>query len=218
MKKTIAALMAALLLFGLAGCGNGGRNSASSGAPSSVPQAPTSAVSSAASESDILQPIEGSPNDEPDVGGDFHVDAIYGVFRNPETGEDDRQIIGQHNYYTQTTIEELVDNLTWFTGLDFAVVITEDDLGTAVEWLPEATLFDTETVTAYFFDEEGEKAPYTFENNNELRWFMLQSLAATINIYSIGLHYTMDGGQDLVLEGLTPVDTFPADSVYEGRP
>lgn len=32
------------------------------------------------------------------------------------------------------------------------------------------------------------------------------------------LHYTMDGGNDLVLEGLTPTGTFPADEVYEGQP
>lgn len=128
-------------------------------------------------------------------------------------------IIGQHNYYYDTTMEELVEALDWFTGLNFAVSITRDDLGTAVEWLPESTIFDTEATSVFLYgDEGGDKEEHSFADNAALRWFMLDSLAETLGYHAEKLHYIMDGGKDLVLNDLTPVDTFPADAIYEGRP
>lgn len=152
-----------------------------------------------------------------DIGGDFHADPIYGVFRDAETGEIDKQIIGQINYYGSANMEEYVDNLSFFTGLNFAVSITEDEIGTVVEWLPQATIFDREAVAGTMFNENSDQVAYHFADNNALRLFMLDSLFETLYM-AYDLRYTMDGGQDLVLEGLTPVDTFPADSVYEIRP
>ncbi|MGI5898973.1 MAG: hypothetical protein ACOX8S_03510 [Christensenellales bacterium] len=55
-------------------------------------------------------------------------------------------------------------------------------------------------------------------DNAALKWFMLDSLAETLGNYAHGLHYTMDGGKDLVLNGLAPVDRSSADELYEGRP
>lgn len=210
MKRAIAALGAALLLAGLAGCS--GNNSTSLGSSSSV-RPPSFSL---ASSSNTLDPS--SDEWQVDAGGNFNVSPIYGVFRNAETGEDEIQAVGQYNYYGELNAEELVDSLSWYTGLNFAVRITYDDLGIGVEWLPEATIFDRDTVTATFFDENGGKASYHFDDNNALRWFMLDSLAETLRICDGGLHYTMDGGKDLVLEGLTPIDTFPAAMIYEGQP
>lgn len=150
---------------------------------------------------DSSQPV---PEDLP-VGGGFHADPIYGAFRDFETGEVTLQFLGQINYYDTPEIEEYVENLNWFTGLNFAVEIIDNDFGVAVEWLPEATLFDTEVTAAQF---------HQFEDNNALRWFMLDSLAELLRQYTADFYYTMDGGNDLVLEGLTPIDTFPAFEYY----
>lgn len=188
MKRIIAAVAAICLI--LAGC----------------------SVTSDESVDDIIEDV-GAPGGG-DVGGNFHSDPIYGVFRNLETGEVDTRVIGQLNHYGDAVTEDYVQSLGWYTELNFAVEIYDDDLGTVVEWLPESTLFDSEAVTAMLYNEDGEKEAYLFEDNNALRWFMLDSLAATLRISSYGLHYTMDGGKDLVLEGLEPVDTFPADELY----
>ncbi len=152
-------------------------------------------------------------------GANFYVAPIYGVFYDAETGEQRKVIIGQHNYCDATTIEELVDALGWFTELRFALKVSYDDLGTAIEWPPEASLFGRDATSAFLYhDEGGEKGEHIFPGNNELRWFVLESLVETLGQHAPGLHYSMGGGKDLLLEGLTPLDTFPVDKLYEGRP
>jgi hypothetical protein len=50
-----------------------------------------------------------------------------------------------------------------------------------------------------------------------MRWFMMDSLWQTFaENFASDVYYTMDGGKELVIEDLSPVNTFSSDSPYMG--
>ena len=99
----------------------------------------------------------------------------------------------------------LARGLSEVTGLDFKASAARMDDGTlTIDWDPDSTLFDGE-------EDRGRQAEPLFLDGNSLRWFMLDSMAHTVeaNLGITSVYFTMDGGAPLILEGLyPPVDFF----------
>jgi len=124
--------------------------------------------------------------------------------------------------YGEIPIERLVECLDWFAALDFTVSFPDcENGGVAVDWKTDSSLLlgtvpeDHEKRLGYLSAELAEAL--RFADADKLRWFMLDSLYRTLqdNFYT-DVYYTMDGGKELVLPGLSPVNTFPSGIPYMG--
>lgn len=101
--------------------------------------------------------------------------------------------------------------LSDLTGLDFAFEskMTGNDL--YIDWSADSTL------VAGLGDRE-QNEDFFFHDSDSMRWFMMDSLMVTLkeNLNMEDIYYTMDGGQELELEGLYPTNIIPSDFAYEG--
>ncbi len=124
-------------------------------------------------------------------------------------------LISQYEFtYTgDLTAELIVQGLIDLTGYDFNInSITVDGDAVTVDWASDADLFtagDGDT-----WPKEG----FLIIEIEGIRWFMLDSLYLSImyNSSFSELYYTMDGGQELVVEGLNPISSFGLNQPYMG--
>ncbi|MGI5885262.1 MAG: hypothetical protein ACOX83_09935 [Candidatus Spyradocola sp.] len=112
----------------------------------------------------------------------------------------------------ERTASALADALSAWTGLDFTLqAATLEGNALTVDWAADSTLVAG-------LDDREQKEDFHFLDADSLRWFMLDSLYRTLseNLEVESIFYTMDGGQELVLEGLAPVQAFPLGEPYQG--
>ncbi len=128
-------------------------------------------------------------------------------------GEENEEKIKEYPFeYTgeRKTGEELAEELSLLTGLDFTVTVTEIDGELWVDWAPGSTLI------AGLGDREM-KEEFSFSDADTLRWFMMDSLRRTLlgNSEAEAVYYLSDG-EDLAFPELYPVREFSSDEPYRG--
>lgn len=114
------------------------------------------------------------------------------------------------------TADSIAKGLTELTGLDFTLdsVTTLDEHTLSVDWARTSTLVAN-------LDDREQKEDFFFHDADTLRWFMMDSLLASIqkNLPEYtDIFYTMDGGKELVFDELQPVKAFSLDTPYMGSP
>ena len=112
---------------------------------------------------------------------------------------------------TPKTAEELAHELSQLTGLDFIITASRAEEGWIIDWSADSTLIAG-------LDGREQKQEFSFFDYDSMSWFMMDSLWRTLtaNLDAENIYYTMDGGQELVLEKMSPAITFPADTPYMG--
>ncbi|MDR1442479.1 MAG: hypothetical protein LBJ02_08875 [Bifidobacteriaceae bacterium] len=111
---------------------------------------------------------------------------------------------------------ELAEALSGLTGLEFAIAYQNGDSAESfmIGWLGESSLITGQPPEPQ--DEE-----FRFFDADSLRWFMLDSLRATLMANfgdGIEVYYLSAEAGPLVLDGLVPVSEFPDDMAYQGSP
>lgn len=174
--------------------------------PSEASTSSTSADSSqSAALSDVTEssePEESSQNAEDST----QTDTLYSVFGSGDIKEYPIEYTGDRK-----TAEELANELSELTGLDFNITATKTDDGLIVDWAVDSTLI------AGLGDRE-QKEEFHFFDHDSLSWFMMDSLCHTLteNLDAENIYYTMDGGKELILDKMSPVKEFPSDTPYMG--
>ena len=114
-------------------------------------------------------------------------------------------------YTGELTAEKLAEGLSEWTGLDFFVTDSDAPDGITVDWEKSSTLIAR-------LDDREQKEDFHFYDAESLRWFMMDSLRMTLvnNIGVENVYYTMDGGQTLIFDELSPISEFPVDLPYMG--
>ena len=107
--------------------------------------------------------------------------------------------------------EELANELSALTGLDFNITSDKVDDGLTVDWAADSTLVAG-------LDDRVQKDEFFFFDHDTLSWFMMDSLWRTLteNLDTENIYYTMNGGEELVFDELYPVREFPSDVPYMG--
>jgi hypothetical protein len=156
-----------------------------------------------------------------DVGGGL---VTAGIILDFSFGSPEAVLRQETEYaYGEIDIEHLAECLDWFTALDFTVTFsTHEDGGIIVDWKMDSSLLlgtvpeEHEKRLVYHSDEIVDEL--RFSDPNKMRWFMMDSMYRTIqdNGYPDVIYYTMDGGNELIIEGLSPVSVFPSDIPYMG--
>ncbi len=128
------------------------------------------------------------------------------------TGEIPDEIKVKKVMLKEVTVEALAKELSAWTGLDFFLnSVVEKDGSIYVDWSSKSTLIAN-------LDDRKQKEEFHFFDADEMRWFMMNSLFDTIseNLNNSMVHYTMDGGKDLVFENLSLLNHFPANVPFMG--
>lgn len=135
-----------------------------------------------------------------------HTDVLYAVFSADDVKEYPIKYTGE-----KKNAEELAQELTKLTGLDFIITASKTDDGLIVDWSADSTLVAG-------LDDRKQKEDFFFSDNVSLSWFMMDSLWRTLteNLDAENIYYTMDGGQTLVVKELSPVNEIPSDTPYMG--
>lgn len=133
-------------------------------------------------------------------------DILYAVFSADRVKEYPIEYTG-----TSKTAEELAQELSELTGLDFFITASNTDDGLIVDWAADSTLIAGR-------DNREQKEEFFFFDEDSLRWFMMDSLWRTLteNLGVENIYFTMNGGQKLVFDELYPVKEFPSDISYMG--
>ena len=133
-------------------------------------------------------------------------DILYAVFGADNVKEYPIEYTGE-----KKTAEELAQELSKLTGLDFNITASKTDDGWVVDWAADSTLIAG-------LDNREQKEEFFFFDFNSLNWFMMDSLWRTLteNLNAENIYYTMDGGKELTFEELYPVNEFPSDIPYMG--
>ena len=187
MKKLSLFLTLVVLICQLASCGKSPSDETESSKPSEQPQ---STSESTQTEEDNTQ-----------------TDILYAVFYADEVKEYPIEYTG-----AQKTAEELAQSLSELTGLDFTITASQTEDGWIVDWAADSTLVAG-------LDDREQKEEFFFFDYDSQCWFMMDSLWRTLteNLDAENIYYTMDGGQELVLENLSSsINTFPSDVPYMG--
>lgn len=187
MKKLCIFLTSAMLICALSACGN---TTSSDVTDSSEPAESTqSEAESNQSEAESTQ-----------------TDIIYAFFGADNIKEYPIEYTGE-----KKTAEELADELSELTGLDFTITAAKTDDGWSVDWAADSTLVAG-------LDDREQKEEFHFFDSDSLNWFMMDSLWRTLteNLNAENIYYTMDGGKELTFEWLSPVNSFPSDIPYMG--
>lgn len=183
MKKQSFLLTLAMLICLLAACGSASLSDASSASAS---------LKSAASSQSAAEKTQ--------------TDILYAVFSAEDVKEYPIEYSG-----IQKSAEELANELSELTGLDFIITVSKASDGWIVDWSSDSTLVAG-------LDDREQKDEFFFFDQDSLCWFMMDSLWHTLtgNLDADNIYYTMDGGQELVFEELHPVSEFPSDIPYMG--
>lgn len=130
---------------------------------------------------------------------------------------DNSDLISAHSFtFTgELTPVVLADGLSELTGLDFTLKGYKFSDGGAIilDWSPESTLLAG-------LDDRQQKDDFHFFDAESLNWFMLDSLARTIQeMYGAQeVLYTMDGGQELDVPEMPVWAVFPLSVPYQFSP
>ncbi|MDD6032937.1 MAG: hypothetical protein PUC47_05545 [Oscillospiraceae bacterium] len=187
MKKLSAFLTLVMLVCLLAACGS-----------TPPPSEPSSSSSSESSSSKVVESSQSTAT---------QTAVLYAVFNGGEVKEYPVAYTG-----AQITAEELADELTGLTGLDFTITASKGTDGLTVDWAADSTLL------AGLGGRE-QKTDFFFFDSDSLGWFMMDSLWKTLteNLGVEDIYYTMDGGQELVVGTMSPpLNEFPSDTPYMG--
>lgn len=206
MKKTSIILALSMSVCLLAACGSienssetsSGKTSSSETSSSGTSSSETSSSESSSSESKSSESSQSSAEST-------RTDTLYAVFRGNNVREYPIEYTGE-----KKTAEELADELTELTGLDFTITASETDDGLVVDWSADSSLFT---------GPEGEqKEEFFFFDYDSSCCFMMDTLCTTLteNLDAENIYYTMDGGQELVLQQMSPSMTIPSDTPYMG--
>lgn len=151
-----------------------------------------------------------SSPDEKEIGGDLNTAVVWAQM--PSQSAEDA-LLGSITYYSYETItpEELMKELTDWTGLDFFVSISYDDKGNMfVDWKSDSTLIAN-------LDDREQKEEFFFFDADTMRWFMMDSVWMTLQKnFNTEIYYTMDGGKTLQFEELYPANVFDTGIPYMG--
>ena len=133
-------------------------------------------------------------------------DILYAVFSAEDVKEYPIEYTG-----AKKTAEELAQELTRLTGLDFIITSSKADDGWIVDWSADSTLIAG-------LDDREQKEEFHFFDQDSLCWFMMDSLWRTLteNLNAENIYYTMDGGRELFFEELYSVNVFSSDIPYMG--
>lgn len=114
-------------------------------------------------------------------------------------------------YTGDLTGEILAQGLSEWIGLDFSISCEVKDDGLYVDWSKDSTL-----ITG--LGDREQKDEFHMYDEDSLRWFMMDSLAMTLqkNLDHEKVYFTMDKGQVLRFDELYPVNEIPSDMPYEG--
>ena len=137
----------------------------------------------------------------------IRTDILYAVFGDEDVREYPIEYSG-----AKKTAEELARELSDLTGMDFTITASKTDDGLIVDWAADSTLIAGR-------DDREQKEDFRFYDYDSMSWFMMDSLWRTLteNLDAENIYYTMDGGQELVLENLSSsINTFPSDVPYMG--
>ena len=153
-------------------------------------------------------PVSSKPT-EPSQGGaeSTQTDILYAVFSAEDVKEYPIEYTG-----APKTAEELAQELSELTGLDFTITASKAEDGWIVDWAADSTLVSG-------LDSREQKAEFFFFDYDSQSWFMMDSLWRTLteNLDAKNIYYTMDGGQELVLEKMSSsINEFPSDIPYMG--
>lgn len=188
MKKLGVLLTLTLLISMLAACGNASPSDTSSSSGSPASSQP--AASSQSTTAEEKQTV-----------------VLYAVFSGGDVTEYPIEYTG-----ARKTAEGLADELSKLTGLDFFITASQTEDGWIVDWAADSTLVAG-------LDDREQKEEFFFFDYDSQCWFMMDSLWRTLteNLDAENIYYTMDGGQELVLENLSSsINTFPSDVPYMG--
>lgn len=135
-----------------------------------------------------------------------HTDVLYAVFSADNVKEYPIEYTGD-----KKNAEELSDELSELVGLDFTITTSKTDEGLIVDWAADSTLIAG-------LDGREQKKDFYFFDNVSLSWFMMDSLCRTLteNLHVENIYYTMDGGKELEINELYPVNKIPSDTPYMG--
>ncbi len=137
---------------------------------------------------------------------------LYVNFSNG-TSEDPEDIKEYEFSYTgELTVEIIAQELTALTGLNFALSdVTLENVGAYIDWSPESSLIAD--LNDFTF-----KDNFSFPDSNSLVWFMLDSLNDSVikNLSVSAVHYTSDGGRELMIPSIFPHATFEVGAAYQG--
>lgn len=188
MKKTGIILALCMSVCLLASCGN---------EPMTSPEKSTSDTmnSEESTASDLTQNEEGSKQTA----------VLYAVFQGGDVKEYPIEYTGE-----KKTAEELADELTKLTGLDFKITASKTNDGWSVDWAADSSLFT---------GPKGEqKEDFFFFDYDSSSWFMMDTLWKTLtkNLGTENIYYTMNSGKELVLQKMSPSMTIPSDTPYMG--
>ncbi len=153
----------------------------------------------------------GDDTQQQDAADDAEQSAtLYTILNNLEPA-----VEHEFTYTGELTAEVLAKGLSDLTGHSFAITATELGEGKiAIDWAADSSLI------AGIGDVEQKEEFFVFDVTS-LNWFMMDSLNATIinNLGVSEVYYTMEGGQELVLEdmglSLNPLP-FTTDTPYMG--
>ncbi len=138
----------------------------------------------------VAPPTEPTEPDEPNmISG-----TVYAV-----SGADAIQEIDFGYEEGALTPEHIAEALTARTGLDFDISSTTADGAITVDWKSTSTLIGG-------LGDKDQKEEFYFFDVDSLNWFMMNSLCMSIqkNFDNIDVYYTMEGGQPLELDKLSP--------------
>lgn len=158
---------------------------------------------SPADTSTASKPTEPSPS----ATENTQTDILYAVFYTDGVEEYPIEYIG-----AQKIAEELAQELSELTGPDFTITASRVEDGWIVDWAADSTLVAG-------LDDREQKEEFFFFDYDSQCWFMMDSLWRTLteNLDAENIYYTMDGGQELVLEKpSSSINTFPSDVPYMG--
>lgn len=129
-------------------------------------------------------------------------------------GTDDEHVREYPIEYTGApkSAEELADALTELSGIYFDVTVSQVEDGLVVDWAASSALVSGQSSDA-------KSDEFVFYDYDSCAWFMMDSLWLTLteNFGAQNIYYTMDGGQELVLDNLSsPITEFPSDIPYMG--
>lgn len=201
MKKTSIILALSMSVCLLAACGSIENSSESPSSETSSGETSSSETSSSESSSSESKSSESSQSSAEST----RTDTLYAVFRGNNVREYPIEYTGE-----KKNAEELADELTELTGLNFTITASETDDGLIVDWSADSSLF---TGT------KGEqKEEFFFFDYDSSCCFMMDTLCTTLteNLDAENIYYTMDGGQELVLQQMSPSMTIPSDTPYMG--
>ncbi len=212
MKKQCAILLVmVLLLLSVTACG--------SETPIPKPSDPTNPTAAQPTEPTVTEPVATEPTatepaptqTEPTDPGEELVTGVLYVDR--RYGADAPDMLLEYPFeYTgeRKTAEELAVMLSELTGLNFSISAAMGQSGVTVDWKPDSALIAGH--------DGNQKEEFFCFSADQLNWLMLDSLYMTLKDH-MGIekvYYTMDGGKELEIGELYPINNFPLDEPYMG--